>query len=98
MDKLIKLKEISNKNKEKRMEPIIKKRGNLEKYWETSKSCDWSDPRFNKELNGDQSNNKMMERLNCELDFRVNKKKKKTSNIIKPYDDSDDNDDSDSDF
>lgn len=87
IDKLIDLKqEEENKNKLeklKTLEPIIKKRGNMEQYWESNQQIKKMDQKFVKEIGIDHSNNKLMERLNCELDFRIYGSK--SEDILKPY-------------
>jgi len=72
------------------LDPVIKKRGNMEKYWESNQNTDKIDPKFVKKIGNDFSNNKLMERLNCELDFRINSDMPKnfedrSDDIIKPY-------------
>jgi hypothetical protein len=66
---------------------VYQKRGPMEQHWESHKSNSTIDPKFKNELNSDLTNNKLMERLNIELDFRINGKKEKI--IDKPYVDSD---------
>ncbi len=96
IDRLISLKENAEKekqkaeqlNKIKELDPIIKKRGNMEQYWESNQKTKQMDPKFVKEISTDHSNNKLMERLNCELDFRIYGEKS-NDDIIKPYSNSD---------
>jgi hypothetical protein len=82
---LIKIKEIKDKqhkaNKMEELERVLEKRGKMEKYWEANKKG--IDNKFKTELEQDFTNNKLMERLNCELDFRINEEK--TKETIKPY-------------
>ena len=82
---LIKLKERNEKqkkvNKLMEMEKILERRGKMEKHWESNR--EGLDNKFKQELEQDFTNNKLMERLNCELDFRINEKKSKDT--IKPY-------------
>lgn len=92
IDKLINLKNhsetIKQSQKLKTLEPIIKKRGNMEQYWESNQNTKGVDPKFVKEIGVDHSNNKLMERLNCELDFRIfgDKNENNVENdIVKPY-------------
>lgn len=88
IDKLISLKE---SKKVEDLAPVINKRGNMEQYWESHQQAKKIDPRFIKEISTDHSNNKLMERLNCELDFRIyGDPSKDNSDIIKPYSNSDD--------
>jgi hypothetical protein len=70
-------------NKLKKINHLVEKRGHMEKHWESHKQNDNSNSVLQDEINMDFSNNKLMERLNCELDFRINEKKSKE--IIKPY-------------
>ncbi len=92
LDNLIKMKENTEKDKKnkqlKGIEQIIKKRGNMEQYWESNQQTDKIDPRFKPEIELDHSNNKLMERLNYELDFRIHGQK--TKDVIKPYSGTDD--------
>jgi len=66
---------------------VYQKRGPMEQHWESHKTNTAIDPKFKNELTSDLTNNKLMERLNIELDFRINGKKEKI--IDKPYVDSD---------
>ena len=85
LTRIIKLKEIRERERKiEEYENFMKKRGNMEKYWESHKGERQFDPRFKTELEQDHTNNKLMERLNCELDFRINEKSK-SRDIIKPY-------------
>lgn len=90
IDKLINLKNNAEKEKQikkiKDLEPVIQKRGNMEQYWESYQNEKEIDKRFIKEINIDHSNNKLMERLNGELDFRIHGDHSK-DDIIKPYSD-----------
>lgn len=92
IDKLINLKKTAEKEKSmkklKSLEPVITKRGKMEQYWESNQNTNQIDPKFVKEIGVDHSNNKLMERLNCELDFRINGDK--SEDIVKPYSNSDD--------
>ena len=56
-----------------------------DKYWNKK-----IDPKYKKEVESDFSNNKLMDRLNSELDFRIEGNKK---NVIKPYLNNDEKDD-----
>ena len=82
---LIKIKEIKDKrhkaDKMEELERVLEKRGKMEKYWEANKKGIYN--KFKTELEQDFTNNKLMERLNCELDFRINEEK--TKETIKPY-------------
>lgn len=82
--KLISLKEQEEERKIKKLEPLLEKRGNMEQYWESNQNLEEIDSRFIKEINTDYANNKLMERLNCELDFRIYGDNSK-NDIIKPY-------------
>ena len=85
LSKLIKLKEIREREKKiEEYENIMKKRGPMEKHWESHKEEHTIDPRFKTELEQDHTNNKLMERLNCELDFRINETRK-SKDVVKPY-------------
>lgn len=88
IDNLILLK---TKHIEKRItsekQQVYQKRGPMEQHWESHKTDRAIDPKFKNELTSDLTNNKLMERLNIELDFRINGKKEKI--IDKPYIDSD---------
>jgi hypothetical protein len=92
IEKLISLKINEGVHKQQKklqeLKPIIEKRGNMEQYWESNQEIDKIDPRFMKEISTDHSNNKLMERLNCELDFRLYGEQSK-DDIIKPYSNSD---------
>ena len=92
LDNLIKMKENTEKDKKnkklKELDQVIKKRGNMEQYWESNQQTDKIDPRFKPEIELDHSNNKLMERLNYELDFRIHGTK--TKDVIKPYSGTDD--------
>lgn len=89
VDNLIKLKEINEQKKHlakiKEFENLMKQRGEMEKCWESNKTTSKIDPRYKTEVETDFTNNKLMERLNCELDFRINDKQK-SRDFIKPYD------------
>ena len=67
-------KELMNKQK------LIEKRGPMESCWDSIQSID---PKFKSELEQDYTNNKLMERLNSELDFRINETKNK--DVMRPY-------------
>lgn len=83
---------LKSKQKSKPDETFIKKRGHIEQYWESHQTrFGGLEPQYREEVEKDFTNNKLMERLNCEVDFRVNGNKKKE--ILKPYDDNDDNSD-----
>lgn len=83
MDNIIKMRELAERDKKIKLDPIIKKRGNMEQYWESNQVTQKIDPRLKNEIETDHSNNKLMERLNCELDFRINEERSK--NVIKPF-------------
>ncbi len=89
VENLIKLKEISDQKKHlakmKEFEILMKQRGEMEKCWEFNKATSKIDPRYKNEVETDFTNNKLMERLNCELDFRINDNQK-LRDFIKPYD------------
>lgn len=78
---------IALKNKNNPKQTIYQKRGEMEKCWESHKKDSTVDPRFKDELESDFTNNKLMERLNVELDFRLNGKNEKV--FDKPYADND---------
>lgn len=85
LSRLIKIKQIREREKKiEEYENIMKKRGSMEKHWESHQGENRIDPRFKTELEQDHTNNKLMERLNCELDFRINDGQK-SRDIIKPY-------------
>lgn len=94
LDRLNKLKAyhdlIEENNKEKTYDLIKEKRGKMENVWGTDELYD---PKYSKYMEEDYANNKMMERLNNEIDFRLNENK--CIKIIKPYDNMSDNNDSD---
>lgn len=85
LNTLIKIKELKDKqhkaDKMGELERVLEKRGKMEKYWEANRKG--IDNKFKTELEQDFTNNKLMERLNCELDFRINDEKSKET--IKPY-------------
>lgn len=82
------------KSKNEVDETFIKKRGKMEKVWESHQTRFSNlEPQYKEEVEKDFTNNKLMERLNCEVDFRVNGNRKKE--ILKPYDDIDDDSDDD---
>jgi len=89
IDNLIRMKEMNEQKKQlskmKEFEKIMKQRGNMEQYWESHKTVSKIDPLYKNEVENDFTNNKLMERLNCELDFRINDGQK-TRDFIKPYD------------
>lgn len=74
------LSEFKSKQKNKKIyenhKNIIKQRGSAEKYWISQKSID---PKYKSEVEKDVGNNKLMERLNSELNFR-------TENEQNPFD------------
>lgn len=73
-------------------ETFVKKRGNMERVWESHKTRFGNlEPQYREEVEKDFTNNKLMERLNCEVDFRINGKVNKKE-ILKPYDDKEDYD------
>lgn len=82
VDNLVKIKEAKNKQRKKIEErKILESRGKMEKYWEQNNKG--IDNKFKNELEHDFTNNKLMERLNCELDFRINGEKSRDT--VKPY-------------
>lgn len=87
VNNLIRIKDIHEKeNKIKKLkdfEKIMKQRGYMEKVWESNRKTKQIDTKFKIELENDFTNNKLMERLNSELGFRINEKKSKE--IIKPF-------------
>lgn len=87
LNNLVNLKLSAEKDKKiqkiKQLDQVIKKRGNMEQYWESNQTIDKIDDKFKPEIEYDHSNNKLMERLNYELDFRIYGSKSK--DIIKPY-------------
>lgn len=86
LDKLHKIKAyaemIEDNKKEKDTESIETHRGKTERVWGTT-----YDPRYTKYAKEDTMNNKVMERLNSEIDFRNDDGKR--SHIEKPFDDGD---------
>jgi hypothetical protein len=58
-------------------------RGKTERKWD---SHTLSDPKYEKYVKEDSMNNKLMERLNSEIDFRTRDEKNK---IVKPFEDDD---------
>jgi hypothetical protein len=88
LDKISKMKAyaelIEDNKKESKNDEIKKKRGNREEKW---KSHDIHDPKYEKYIKEDSMNNKLMERLNSEIDFRMDDVKVA---IEKPFDDDDD--------
>lgn len=82
---------LKSKQKQKPDNTFIKKRGNMERCWESHQTRFGNlEPQYKEEVEKDFTNNKLMERLNCEVDFRINGNKKKE--ILKPYDDREDYD------
>lgn len=74
---ILKSKESTNDN------TLVQKRGKNEKHWEMHQNK--IESHYKEEIKKDFTNNKLMERLNCEVDFRINGNRKKE--IEKPYDD-----------
>jgi hypothetical protein len=64
---------------------IMARRGNMEKYWESNQNVTMADPKFTHELETDFTNNKLMERLNTELDYRIHDNKGRRKIMDKPY-------------
>jgi hypothetical protein len=64
-------------------------RGKTERKWD---SHTLSDPKYEKYVKEDSMNNKLMERLNSEIDFRTRDEKNK---IVKPFEDDDNYDGND---
>lgn len=81
VEKLLKIKEIneneSQLKKLKEFDKLISERKSAEKQLQI-------DPKLKESVEFDYLNNKLMERLNSELDFRVHGAK--TKEIMKPYD------------
>lgn len=76
---------LKEKSKNPTDDTFIKRRGKIEQMWESHKTRFGNlEPQYKEEVEKDFTNNKLMERLNCEVDFRINGKKKKE--ILKPYD------------
>jgi hypothetical protein len=94
LDRLAKIKAYSEmlaeNKKETDQRTIEQKRGKTEKMWQ---SRDIYDPRYVKYAKEDSVNNKMMERLNSEIDFRTDDGKR--TKIEKPFGDDDDVDGTD---
>jgi hypothetical protein len=90
LEKINKIKayaELISENKKDNDKKIIENtRGRVEKQWETD---DLYDPRYIKYVKEDSMNNKMMERLNSEIDFRLNESNK--ISIEAPFDADDEN-------
>lgn len=78
---------IEDDKKEKDKKMIQECRGKNEKYWETHGLYD---EKYSKYAKDDTMNNKMMERLNSEIGFRLDDNNK--MRIVKPFDDGDDDD------
>jgi hypothetical protein len=71
-------------------EKLVQKRGHMERYWESNQTREKElEPHYKLEVERDYTNNKLMERLNSELDCKINEKKK-SKEILKPYDNDDD--------
>ena len=85
--------DIKQKNNDDERKKLEQKRGHMEQYWESNQTREKElEPQYKLEVERDYTNNKLMERLNCELDFRINEKKK-SKEICKPYENDDDDDD-----
>jgi hypothetical protein len=86
LDKLAKIKAyaamIDENRKDKDQQELINKRGKAEGKWQNK---DIYDPRYIKFQKEDVMNNKLMERLNSEIDFRSDDPRK--TQIEKPFDD-----------
>jgi hypothetical protein len=80
---------ILDNKKENDQKDIEKSRGRIEKVWNSQTLYD---PRYAKYVKEDTMNNKLMERLNSEIDFRLTDGNKMV--IEKPFDDHDVLDDS----
>lgn len=88
LDKLAKIKAyvsmIDENRKDIDQEELIKKRGRNEEIWQNKNLYD---PKYIKYQKDDVMNNKLMERLNSEIDFRSDDTQK--ISIEKPFDDGD---------
>jgi len=86
LDKIAKMKaysEIINDNrKDKDQKALIKTRGDKEKMWESKGIYD---PKYIEYQKDDEMNNKLMERLNSEIDFRMDDPRR--TKIEKPFND-----------
>lgn len=86
LDRLDKIKAyvalIDDNKKDEDQKEIEKKRGSREHMWESKGIYD---PRYVKYQKEDSMNNRVMERLNSEIDFRIDEHKK--VKIEKPFDD-----------
>lgn len=86
LDKIAKIKaysEIINDNRKDRdQKDLIKTRGDKEKMWESKAIYD---PRYIEYQKDDVMNNKLMERLNSEIDFRMDDPRR--TKIEKPFND-----------
>lgn len=83
---------LKSKKTQKPDETFVKKRGKIEQLWESHATRFGNlEPQYREEVEKDFTNNKLMERLNCEVDFRINGKPNKKE-ILKPYDDKNDYD------
>jgi hypothetical protein len=86
LDKLTKIKAynkiLEDNKKEKDIKDIVQTRGKTESVWGTT-----YDPRYAKFAKEDNMNNRLMERLNTEIDFRQDGNDK--IKIEKPFDDRD---------
>ncbi len=90
LNKINKLKayqDLINENEKDNIEKVLdKKRGKNEKYWRTKDNASSSiDPKYAKYVEQDHANNKLMERLNCEVDFRLDGEGHRKCQIIKPF-------------
>lgn len=80
----------NKKNNEQETKKLIMKRGHMEKYWESNQAeTSNMESHYRTEIERDYTNNKLMERLNSELDSKINEPKK-AHTILKPYDTQDD--------
>jgi hypothetical protein len=90
LDKLSKIKAysemIDDNRKDKDRKDIVKKRGKTETMWQNG---DVYDPKYIEYQKDDVMNNKLMERLNSEIDFRMDDPHK--TKIEKPFNDTLDN-------
>lgn len=96
LDKIYKMQKVKayeklleDNEKEETNNMLKDKRGKLENEWENSNIIHNNnpfDPNYAKYIASDVNNNKLMERLNCEIDFRSDTRK---NIVIKPFDNND---------
>ena len=79
---------MKSQQRKRNLQNIIAMRGKLEDKWESVHTVQ-IDQRFQEHVTNDSANNKLMERLNCELDFRVNDNRN-PNEVMKAYSSVDD--------